>query len=116
MISVPQINDRAGSRTCPNQLGDAEEPVAAVLMHMLGDLTGRTLLVFPRADGARGCATCCCSGRPARREFGELEQSALKEAGNILSAAYMNALQRVHGDDAAAVAAEPGRSTCRRRC
>ena len=38
----------------------------------------------------------------------EMEQSAIKEAGNILSSAYMNALSDFMGHDAAAVAAEPG--------
>src|SRR5438093_10957506 len=46
MISVPQINI-ARLEEVPDLLGDPQEVVAAVLMHMLGDLTGRTLLLFP---------------------------------------------------------------------
>ena len=45
MISVPTINI-ASLEDVPTQISEPEEPIAAVLMHMLGDLTGRTLLVF----------------------------------------------------------------------
>ena len=51
MISVPQINI-APLEDIPNQVGSDEEPVAAVLMKILGDLTGLALLVFPAAHRA----------------------------------------------------------------
>ncbi len=90
MISVPQISITS-LEEIPNEIDDHEEPIAAVLMHMLGDLTGRTLLVFPRRTAIRLAELML--NRPGRvSELGELEQSALKEAGNILSGAYMNAL------------------------
>src|SRR4051812_17161024 len=52
MISVPRINV-ARLEEVPPQISAPEEPVAAVLMHMLGDLTGRTLLVFPKPTAIR---------------------------------------------------------------
>src|SRR5256885_9430981 len=52
MISVPQINI-ARLEEVPNLLGHPQEVVAAVLMHMLGDLTGRTLLLFPESVARR---------------------------------------------------------------
>jgi len=56
-----------------------------VLMNMLGDLTGRTLLVFPRPTALR-LAGLMLNRRPeAEIDLGEIEQSAIKEAGNILS-------------------------------
>src|SRR3989442_7083497 len=54
MISVPQINI-ARLEEVPDLLGDSQDVVAAVLMHMLGDLTGRTLLLFPDAVAPRPC-------------------------------------------------------------
>lgn len=90
MISVPQISITS-LEEIPNEIEEDEEPIAAVLMHMLGDLTGRTLLVFPRPTAIRLAELML--NRPGQvGELGELEQSALKEAGNILSGAYMNAL------------------------
>src|ERR1700745_1225839 len=54
MIRVPE-NNVARLEAVPDLLGHAQEVVAAVLMHMLGDLTGRTLLLFPEAVGRRLC-------------------------------------------------------------
>src|SRR6201988_4700530 len=54
MISVPEINI-ARLEDVPGLLGDPQEVVAAVLMHMLGDLTGRTLLLFPEPVGRKVC-------------------------------------------------------------
>ncbi len=54
MISVPQINI-APLEEVPELLGHPQDVVAAVLMHMMGDLTGRTLLMFPEAVGRRLC-------------------------------------------------------------
>jgi chemotaxis protein CheC len=95
MISVPRINVSRLEDVRP-QLGPPDEPVAAVLMHMMGDLTGRTLLVFPRTTAHRIAALLLhVNGRDD--DFSDMEQSAIKEAGNILSSAYMNALSDFMG-------------------
>lgn len=95
MISVPTINV-SRLEEIPPQVAAPDEPVAAVLMHMLGDLTGRTLLVFPRRT-ARRIASLLLRRPASNDEFSEMEQSAIKEAGNILSSAYMNALSDFMG-------------------
>ncbi|HJU90091.1 MAG TPA: chemotaxis protein CheC [Gemmatimonadaceae bacterium] len=96
MISVPTITI-AQLEDVPSQIQDNEEPIAAVLMQMRGDLTGRTLLVFPRATAARMAALMLRREVREPAEFGPLEESAIKEAGNILSGAYMNALSEFLG-------------------
>jgi chemotaxis protein CheC len=96
MISVPTITI-AALEDVPSQILDSEEPIAAVLMHMMGDLTGRTLLVFPRPTALRLAQMMLRRAKRGGAEFGELEQSAIKEAGNILSGAYMNALSEFMG-------------------
>src|SRR5579862_709711 len=96
MISVPTINI-ARLEDVPPQISGPEEPVAAVLMNMLGDLTGRTLLVFPHPTAIRVSEIMLNRQRGAEFELGEIEQSAIKEAGNILSGAYMNALSEFMG-------------------
>ena len=95
MISVPTINV-SRLEEVPPQISAPEEPVAAVLMHMLGDLTGRTLLVFPKPTAVR-LASLMLRRPDSPEELGEMEQSAIKEAGNILSSAYMNALSDFMG-------------------
>ena len=96
MISVPTINV-SRLEEVPPQISAPEEPVAAVLMHMLGDLTGRTLLVFPKPTAARLAELMLRRPAGSSPELGEMEQSAIKEAGNILSSAYMNALSDFMG-------------------
>jgi len=97
MISVPTINV-ARLEDVPPQVSAPEEPVAAVLMHMMGDLTGRTLLVFPKPTAVRLAELLLRRGDTnGPSEFDEMQQSAIKEAGNILSSAYMNALSDFMG-------------------
>jgi chemotaxis protein CheC len=91
MIKVPAISV-ASMEELPAQFSAEEEPVAAVLMHMLGDLSGRTLLVFPRPTVMRLVELMLRRPIGSSMALGELEASAIKEAGNILSGAYMNAL------------------------
>ena len=96
MISVPTITI-AKLEDVPPQISGPEEPVAAVLMHMMGDLTGRTLLVFPNPTAVRLSELMLRRPKGSSNGLGELEQSAIKEAGNILSGAYMNALSDFMG-------------------
>jgi chemotaxis protein CheC len=97
MISVPTINV-AKLEDVPPQVAAPDEPVAAVLMHMIGDLTGRTLLVFPRRTAIHLADLLLRRPEsPDSEDFSDMEQSAIKEAGNILSSAYMNALSDFMG-------------------
>ncbi|HVO36275.1 MAG TPA: chemotaxis protein CheC [Gemmatimonadales bacterium] len=96
MITVPRITVTRLEEVA-GLLGDPQQVVAAVLLHMLGDLTGRTLFVFPERAALRLCDLLL--NRPVGKtvQFGPLEQSSLKEAGNILCGAYMNALSQFMG-------------------
>jgi chemotaxis protein CheC len=96
MISVPRLSVSLLEEVPPH-IGSPEEPVAAVLMNMLGDLTGRTLLVFPRPTALRLAEILMRKPAGFCTDLGEMEQSAVKEAGNILSGAYMNALSDFMG-------------------
>jgi chemotaxis protein CheC len=78
-------------------VAEREEPVAAVLLRMLGDLTGLTLLVLPRATALRVAEMMARKPEGTFTEMGEYEQSAIREAGNILSSAYLNALAEFMG-------------------
>jgi chemotaxis protein CheC len=93
---VPQINI-SRLEDVPETLGDPQAVVAAVLMHVLGDLTGRTLLLLGE-DNARLLCDLLLKRAPGKTTtFGDLEQSSLKEAGNILGGAYLNALSDFMG-------------------
>lgn len=96
MISVPQIKVTR-VEDVGELLGDPEEVVAAVLMHMLGDLTGRTLFVMTEPSTRLLCDLLLRRQPETTAAFHDLEQSAIKEAGNILGGAYMNALSDFMG-------------------
>jgi len=96
MISVPRVNVMR-VQDVPPVVSSQEEPVAAVLLHMMGDLTGRTLLVFPAASAVRLAELLLHRAPTGATALGALEESAIKEVGNILSSAYMNALSDFMG-------------------
>jgi chemotaxis protein CheC len=96
MITVPRVYVRP-LEEASELVGAPDAVVAAVLMHMMGDLTGRAMVLFPQ----RAALTLCdfLFRRPigSTAELGEMEQSGLKETGNILASAYLNALSDFMG-------------------
>ncbi|NIR46106.1 MAG: chemotaxis protein CheC [Gemmatimonadetes bacterium] len=96
MIDVPEV------AVCPieeaaNAVGNGNSVVAAVLMHVLGDLTGRSLLLFEKECAMRLAQMLLDREESASRVFGELEQSSIKETANILTGAYLNGLSDLLG-------------------
>jgi chemotaxis protein CheC len=78
-------------------VGSRMSVVAAVLMHVLGDLTGRSLLIFEK-DCALRLADLLLNRTPGlTKVFAELEQSSVKETANILTGAYLNGLSDLLG-------------------
>ena len=96
MIAVPEVNVRP-LEDVTDLVGRPDEVVAAVLMHMMGDLTGRTLVLFPQSSARALCDILFRRAPGTTRDFDAMEQSGLKEAGNILASAYMNALSDFMG-------------------
>jgi chemotaxis protein CheC len=94
MINVPTITI-AALHDIPSQVVTSpNDRVAVVLLQMLGDLTGQCLMVFPEATARRLAELMLHRPRGSSPWIATLEQSALKECGNILSGAYLNALAR----------------------
>jgi chemotaxis protein CheC len=96
MISVPRITV-SRLAAMPPMVSAPEEPVVAVVLHMMGDVAGRTLLVFPRRAAARLAELMLNRPTSVEGELSALEQSAIVEAGNILSSTYLNALSALLG-------------------
>jgi len=96
MISVPQVKVKPLEDAC-DIVGAPDDVVASVLMHMMGDLTGRAMVIFPEPAAKVLCDFLLRRERGTTKLFGEMEQSALKEAGNILASAYLNALSDFMG-------------------
>jgi chemotaxis protein CheC len=91
MISVPNVR-RVVYGELPALLNSFGDHVAIVSMRMLGDLTGRALLAFSEDDAGRLCDMILRRPLGPPRALGELEQSGLKEVGNIVCSAYLTAL------------------------
>jgi chemotaxis protein CheC len=96
MITVPRVYVRLVEEAC-DLMGPADSVVAAVLMHMMGDLTGRAMLLFPERAALTLCDFLFQRNMGETTELGVMEQSGLKETGNILASAYMNALSDFMG-------------------
>jgi chemotaxis protein CheC len=96
MIDVPTVNVAPLEELIPGIAVEGSQ-VVSVLMDMHGSLKGHTLLALPLATGRRLADLML---RRERRDGGALdllEESALKEAGNILGGAYMTALSEFLG-------------------
>jgi len=96
MINVPQVKVTP-LEDVPDVVGSPDEVTVAVLMQMMGDLTGRTLLLFPSGAARSLCDLLMHRPVGTTEAFGEMEESGLKEVGNILSSAYLNALSDFMG-------------------
>jgi chemotaxis protein CheC len=96
MITVPRVFVRPLEEAC-DLVTAPDAVVAAVLMHMMGDLTGRALVLFPERSAYTVCDFLFRRPVGTTEVLGEMEQSGLKEAGNILASAYLNALSDFMG-------------------
>jgi chemotaxis protein CheC len=96
MITVPRVYVRPLEDAC-DMVGVPDAVMAAVLMHMMGDLTGRAMVLFPQRAAYTLCDFLFRRSMGSTTQFGEMEQSGLKEAGNILASAYLNALSDFMG-------------------
>jgi len=76
----------------PEVFGGAERIVVGIYLHMLGDARGNILIVLPRESAVKLLARLLPREKSEGGLLTELEISALKEVGNILASAYLNAL------------------------
>ncbi len=97
MVDIPEIKI-VRLEDVGEILGEPDEIVSAVMMQLLGDVTGRTVQIFPWRTAVQLTSKLLSREHSEMpEEFGELEQSALKEVSNILVGAYVNALSEFMG-------------------
>jgi chemotaxis protein CheC len=97
MVDIPEIKIMR-LEDVGEMLGPPDEIVSAVMMQLLGDVTGRTIQIFPWRTAVQLTSKLLSrESSMAPEDFGELEQSALKEVSNILVGAYVNALSEFMG-------------------
>jgi chemotaxis protein CheC len=96
-ISVPEVTVRR-LEDVDRMIGEPDDVVAAVMMKVLGDVTGRTVQIFPGATAARLTSILLGGEEPAFPEgFTEMHRSTLMEIGNIIMGAHLSALSEFMG-------------------
>lgn len=96
MIDVPTVNVAPLDELIPG-IADEDSQIVSVMMDMHGSLKGHTLLALPLATARRLADLMLRRERRPGGVLDVLEESALKEAGNILGGAYMTALSEFLG-------------------
>jgi chemotaxis protein CheC len=96
MIDVPTVNVAPLAELIPG-IADSDSQIVSVVMDMHGSLNGHTLLALPLITGRRLADLMLRRERRPGGVLDILEESALKEAGNILGGAYMTALSEFLG-------------------
>jgi chemotaxis protein CheC len=73
-------------------LGGNHQMVIGVYLQILGDARGNIMMIFTREDAINMLGLLLSRDKGRGTLMTELEVSALKEVGNILASAYLNAL------------------------
>lgn len=72
-------------------MGNPEDIVFGIVVNISGDIAGMMIFLV-KADSARALIRYLTGQQTTDGDFSEMDLSALKEIGNILSSAYLNAL------------------------
>lgn len=72
-------------------MGGEDQLVAGIYLAVEGDITG-SIMFIQRKESARNMVSKLMGMELEGEEFSELELSALKEIGNIITGAYLNSL------------------------
>lgn len=81
----------------PGILGDPEEIIIGVILGLSGDMSGRFIIAFTLQDAFLLIKTLTGTECSLEHELGEMELSAVSEAGNILASSYLSALEQFAG-------------------
>jgi chemotaxis protein CheC len=90
-------------------LGDSEEPIAACVMELRGELVGQLILAFDDSSGLSLADILLGQPLGTSRDWGEIERSAAQETANIVGCAYLNALSRLAGGQGSEMLPDPPR-------
>lgn len=89
-MSVPQVR-LLDFKDVGSILGGEEQIMAGIYLMVQGDITGSIMFLLEK-DSAKGLIAMLMGTNPSDGDFDEIEQSALKEIGNIITASYLNSL------------------------
>ncbi|MCM1100926.1 MAG: chemotaxis protein CheC [Clostridium sp.] len=76
-------------------MGGEEQIMAAVFLGVEGDITGSMMFLVEKKSAKHLISKLMMGMAPEGEEFTEMELSALKEVGNIITGAYLNSLSTI---------------------
>lgn len=76
-------------------MGGEEQIMAAVFLGVEGDITGSMMFLVEKHSAKHLISKLMMGMAPAGDDFSEMELSALKEVGNIITGAYLNSLSTI---------------------
>ena len=77
-------------------MGGEEQLVAGIYLAVEGDITGSIMFILEK-NAAKSLVSKLMGMPPAEGGFTEIEISAMKEIGNIITGAYLNSLAQMTG-------------------
>ncbi|MBE5895026.1 MAG: chemotaxis protein CheC [Lachnospiraceae bacterium] len=89
-MKVPQVR-LMEFKEVGTTMGGEEQIVAGIYLVVEGDITG-SIMFMQRKESARIMVSKLMGMEPQGEDFTEIEMSALKEIGNIITGAYLNSL------------------------
>ncbi len=92
-INVPSVSV-IRAQDLPDPLGGPEKVVAGIYFRIFGDAPGKLLICLPEESVAPLVGMMMGQEPAAGQALDDMQQSALKEMGNILCSSYLNALAR----------------------
>lgn len=75
-------------------MGGEEQPVAGIYLAVEGDITGSIMFILEQ-NAAKSLVSKLMGMPPSEGGFTEIEISAMKEIGNIITGAYLNSLAQM---------------------
>ncbi len=92
-MSVPKVG-LLEFKEVGEAMGGEEQIMAGIYLGVEGDITGSIMFLLEK-DSARFLVSKLMGMQPEGEEFSEMELSALKEVGNIITGAYLNSLSTI---------------------
>ena len=89
-MAVPQVK-LIEFKELGDMMGGAEQIMAGIYLGVEGDITGRIMFLLKK-EAAKHLVNKLMGVDGGTEEFSEMELSALKEVGNIITGSYLNSL------------------------
>lgn len=90
-MNIPKV-ELLEFKELSDMVGGAETIVAGILLMLEGDVDGMMMFMLDRLSARNLVSLLMGTDVPESNKFSELEISALKEIGNIISGAYLSSL------------------------